>query len=102
MPTLESFGGPVAGTCRASRSGKRPDRPPADMRVVSDRGVYPGGDAAGERSGRCAAGMARARGVSRQHVQALVELLETEQRTENDSEAAGVIAARRFASAPAS
>ena len=34
-------------------------QPPADLRVVSDRGVYPGGDAAGERSGRCAAGMAR-------------------------------------------
>src|SRR5450755_3266120 len=27
MPTLESFGGPVAGTCRASRPGKRPDSP---------------------------------------------------------------------------
>ncbi len=27
MPALESFGGPVAGTCRASPPGKRPDSP---------------------------------------------------------------------------
>ena len=27
LPALESFGGPMAGTCRASRPGKRPDRP---------------------------------------------------------------------------
>ncbi len=48
--------------------GRHPSRKPsrgaagqllADMRVISDRGVYAGGDAAGERSGRCAAGTAR-------------------------------------------
>ena len=47
--------------------GRHPSRKPsrgaagqllADMRVVSDRGVYPSGDAAGEHSGRCAAGTA--------------------------------------------
>ena len=27
MPTLDSFGGPVVGTCRASRPGERPDSP---------------------------------------------------------------------------
>ena len=32
--------------------GEAARQPSADMRVLSDRGVYPGGDAAGERSGR--------------------------------------------------
>src|SRR6266702_3040324 len=58
MPTLESFGGPVAGTCRASRPGKRPDSPRPTCVLLSATAAFtrpgtpPGSAPDGARPGR--------------------------------------------------